>query len=41
MRNGSSLFVLTLTGDRIGAMTRFETSAFPWFGLPPSLPDGR
>jgi RNA polymerase sigma-70 factor (ECF subfamily) len=32
------LFVLTLSGDRISAMTRFETSVLPRFGLPRSLP---
>jgi RNA polymerase sigma-70 factor (ECF subfamily) len=32
------LYVLTLTGDRICAMTRFENSVLPWFGLPRSLP---
>jgi hypothetical protein len=26
--------VLTLAGDRICAMTRFEASVLPWFGLP-------
>jgi hypothetical protein len=31
------LFVLTLTGDRICAMTRFENGVLPWFGLPRSL----
>jgi RNA polymerase sigma-70 factor (TIGR02960 family) len=31
------LYVLTLTGDRICAMTRFENSVFPSFGLPRSL----
>ena len=35
---GVGLYVLTLTGDRICAMTRFENSVFPWFGLPRSLP---
>jgi hypothetical protein len=30
--------VLTLTGDRICAMTRFENSVLPSFGLPRSLP---
>jgi RNA polymerase sigma-70 factor (TIGR02960 family) len=35
---GSGLFVLSLTGERICAMTRFENSVLPWFGLPPSLP---
>jgi RNA polymerase sigma-70 factor (TIGR02960 family) len=38
IRHGTGLFVLTLTGDRICAMTRFENSVFPWFGLPHSLP---
>jgi RNA polymerase sigma-70 factor (TIGR02960 family) len=38
-RRGTGLFVLTLTGDRICAMTRFESSVLPWFGLPQSLPD--
>jgi RNA polymerase sigma-70 factor (ECF subfamily) len=36
--HGMGLFVLTLTGDRICAMTRFENSVLPWFGLPRSLP---
>ena len=39
VRHGTGLFVLTLTGDRIHAMTRFESSVLPWFGLPLSLPD--
>jgi RNA polymerase sigma-70 factor (ECF subfamily) len=30
-------FVLTLAGDRIAAMTRFENSVFPSFGLPRSV----
>ena len=38
-RNGTGLFVLTLTGDRICTMTRFENTVLPWFGLPRSLPD--
>ncbi len=38
IRHGSGLFVLTLTGDRICAFTRFDSSVFPWFGLPQSLP---
>ncbi len=37
----AGLFVLQLAGDRICAMTRFENSVMPWFGLPPSLPDLR
>ncbi len=38
IRYGTGLYVLTLTGDRICAMTRFENSVLPWFGLPRSLP---
>ncbi len=36
--HGMGLYVLTLTGDRICAMTRFENSVLPSFGLPRSLP---
>jgi RNA polymerase sigma-70 factor (TIGR02960 family) len=36
-RRGTGLLVLTLTGDRICAITRFENSVLPWFGLPRSL----
>jgi RNA polymerase sigma-70 factor (TIGR02960 family) len=36
--HGIGLYVLTLTGDRICAMTRFENSVLPSFGLPRSLP---
>jgi RNA polymerase sigma-70 factor (TIGR02960 family) len=35
--HGTGLYVLTLTGDRICAMTRFENSVLPWFGLPRSF----
>ncbi len=38
IRHGVGLFVLTLAGDRICALTRFENSVLPWFGLPRSLP---
>jgi RNA polymerase sigma-70 factor (ECF subfamily) len=38
IRHGTGLFVLTLTGDRICAFTRFDNSVLPWFGLPRSLP---
>ncbi len=31
------LYVLTLAADRISAMTRFENTVFPSFGLPRSL----
>ena len=37
--HGVGLFVLTLSGDRICAMTRFESNVLPWFGLPRSLPN--
>ena len=33
-----SLLVLTVSDDRICAMTRFENTVLPWFGLPRSLP---
>ena len=36
--HGVGLFVLTLAGDEICAMTRFENTVLPWFGLPRSLP---
>jgi RNA polymerase sigma-70 factor (TIGR02960 family) len=38
IRHGVGLIVLTITGDRICAMTRFDNSVLPWFGLPRSLP---
>jgi RNA polymerase sigma-70 factor (TIGR02960 family) len=38
IRRGTGLYVLALTGDRICAMTRFEASVLPWFGLPEALP---
>ncbi|WP_330180679.1 nuclear transport factor 2 family protein [Nocardia sp. NBC_01503] len=36
-RPGTGLFVLTLAGDRIRALTCFEDTVLPWFGLPRSL----
>jgi hypothetical protein len=36
--HGTGLLVLSLTGDRICAMTRFDNSSLPWFGLARSLP---
>jgi RNA polymerase sigma-70 factor (TIGR02960 family) len=33
------LLVLTLAGDRISAITRFDTSMLAYFGLPRTLPD--
>jgi RNA polymerase sigma-70 factor (ECF subfamily) len=38
IRHGTGVYVLTLAGDRICAMTRFEDSVLPSFGLPRSLP---
>src|SRR5580692_1863082 len=38
--HGVGLFVLTLAGDEICAMTRFENTVFPWFGLPRTLAPG-
>jgi hypothetical protein len=38
IRHATAFYVLTLTGDQICAMTRFEASVLPWFGLPRSLP---
>jgi RNA polymerase sigma-70 factor (TIGR02960 family) len=37
-RPGTGLLVLTLTGGQVGAITHFDRSVLPWFGLPPSLP---
>jgi RNA polymerase sigma-70 factor (ECF subfamily) len=39
VHHGVGLHVLTLSGDRICAMTRFENGVLPWFGLPRTLPD--
>lgn len=36
--HGVGLFVLTLFGEEICGLTRFEKTTLPWFGLPPSLP---
>jgi RNA polymerase sigma-70 factor (TIGR02960 family) len=36
-RPGAGLYVLRLRGDRIAAMTRFEATVLPAFGLPGSL----
>jgi RNA polymerase sigma-70 factor (TIGR02960 family) len=37
-RHGTGLIVVGLAGDRVCALTRFENSVLPWFGLPRSLP---
>jgi RNA polymerase sigma-70 factor (ECF subfamily) len=36
--HGVGLYVLTLAGERICALTRFENIVLPWFGLPRSRP---
>jgi RNA polymerase sigma-70 factor (TIGR02960 family) len=36
--HASGLIVLTLAGDRVSMITRFDTSVMPRFGLPRSLP---
>jgi RNA polymerase sigma-70 factor (ECF subfamily) len=38
IRHGIGLLVLTVAGDQICAITRFDNSVLPWFGLPRSLP---
>jgi RNA polymerase sigma-70 factor (TIGR02960 family) len=38
LSHGVGLYVLTLSGDRISAMSRFENTVLPSFGLPRSLP---
>ncbi|HZQ76954.1 MAG TPA: sigma-70 family RNA polymerase sigma factor [Acidimicrobiia bacterium] len=38
IRHGAGLLVLTVTGDGISALTRFENAVMAWFGLPRSLP---
>ncbi|HZX04901.1 sigma-70 family RNA polymerase sigma factor [Kribbella sp.] len=37
VRHGTGLIVLTLSGDQVCAMTRFDSSVLPWFGLPRAL----
>jgi RNA polymerase sigma-70 factor (TIGR02960 family) len=37
--HGVGLFVIAIAGDHICALTRFENSVLPWFGLPRSLGD--
>jgi RNA polymerase sigma-70 factor (TIGR02960 family) len=38
IRHATAFYVLTLAGSQIRAITRFEASVLPWFGLPRSLP---
>jgi RNA polymerase sigma-70 factor (TIGR02960 family) len=37
-RRGTGLITITLSGTKISATSRFESSVLPWFGLPGSLP---
>jgi RNA polymerase sigma-70 factor (TIGR02960 family) len=38
LRHAAGLLVLTLRGDQIGGLTRFDNDVLPAFGLPRSLP---
>ena len=38
LRHAAGFLVLTLSGDRVSAMTRFENGLLPSFGLPRTLP---
>ena len=38
VRHGTGVLVLTLSGDKICSITRFDNSVLPSFGLPRSLP---
>ena len=38
IRHAAGFYVLTLAGEQIRGITRFEASVLPWFGLPRSLP---
>jgi RNA polymerase sigma-70 factor (TIGR02960 family) len=38
VRHATAFYVLTLAGGQVCAITRFEASVLPWFGLPRSLP---
>jgi len=40
LSHGTGLFVIPPSGDRIAAITRFESSVLPWFGLPRSRAHG-
>ena len=36
--HGVGLLVLTVVGNQISAITRFENTVLPWFGLPRTIP---
>jgi RNA polymerase sigma-70 factor (TIGR02960 family) len=37
IRHAAGLLVLTLRGEQVSALTRFDNNTLPWFSLPPSL----
>ncbi len=37
-RQASGLFAITLAGDHVCSLSRFESDVFAWFGLPSALP---
>jgi RNA polymerase sigma-70 factor (ECF subfamily) len=42
IRHGVGLYVVEIAGDHVSALTRFENTVLPWFGLPRALPaEGR
>jgi len=38
LAHANGIFVLTMAGTSISALTRFDSTVFPRFGLPPTLP---
>jgi RNA polymerase sigma-70 factor (ECF subfamily) len=36
--HSTGVYLLTLAGDRISGLTRFDTAVLPWFGLPRTIP---
>jgi RNA polymerase sigma-70 factor (ECF subfamily) len=38
IRPGAGIYVLTVTGNQIGALSHFDRGLLPRFGLPESLP---
>ncbi len=41
VRTGVGVYVLTVAGDRLTSLARFEATALPWFDLPATLPAPR
>jgi len=40
VRHAAGMVVITLAGEKICSLTRFESGLLPWFGLPRALPNG-